>query len=589
MSRLLLLFVLLCTLVGSAAAAVNPPVLIKKEATKWDVPPAGLTVPLDMETSTSFTLFIPEGFTPSDDGTTTLTVHFLGAAWWMAQEHTRRGVKHPLLTCNAKEGDAAFENDVLKPGVFRRVLEIVQKRLVLNGAPAGTKVARLEVTSFSGGYSGARGLLLLPDVEPMITTLMLNDSLYIGDAKESTPENRLPRMEGLQPFIEFARKARAGERTFLFEHSSTPSLKSVGPKDCSRAILKGLDIPINEVAPDSIPAARSTADFPLLWRADAGNAHFWCYKGENVAIHLAHVRNQANHWKALEGLTPLEIVPPPMPKRPIKESETPIPGTQVNLDLGTTYTLYLPEKYKVPKDGEVELAMHFHGAVWFAIQEHLRRGLDGPLVVLYAGEGSSVYKRQFDDPARFRQVIEAVVAKLKEQGAPDSTHISSVGITSFSAGYGAVREIVKVPDNLALIKRIVLADSLYGSLDEAALARGERIAAAEHVEPWAIVARRAMKGEMSFVITTSDIETPTYAGTWEVARALVKSLGFEEKPLAPGSIPAAEAALDYPLRARTDSGAFHCWNYSGKDAVVHMTLARHVADLWIALDEVGDP
>ena len=39
---------------------------------------------------------------------------------------------------------------------------------------------------------------------------------------------------------------------------------------------------------------------------------------------------------------------------------------------------------KHPEDGNVAITAHFHGAVWFAIDEHLRRGLDEPLALLRA-------------------------------------------------------------------------------------------------------------------------------------------------------------------------------------------------------------
>lgn len=587
MRFLVLLLATFVVSVHTIAAGITPPVLVKKEAVKWEEPPPGVTAVLDTGTSTTFTLYIPKSFPETAKESVTLSMHFHGASWWMIQEHERRGATNPLLVANAPEGDEAYEPDVMKPGLFRRVLEMTTEKLKESGAPASTQITTIEISSFSGGYSGPRGLLRMAEFEPMISRLMLNDSLYVGDGPDSKPDNRKPRADGLEPFIAFARKAAAGERTFLFEHSSTPSLRSVGPKDCSRAILAALSIPIRELERNSLPAARTTTDFPLTWRADEGNAHFWCYLGENVAIHLSHLRNNADMWMALDGRDYSQIVPPPMQRRSIKKPEEAIPGDTLTFDLGTTYTLYIPPKYKVPKDGAVELTMHFHGAEWFAIQEHLRRGLDGPLVALYAGEGSSVYKRQFDDPARFGQVIDKVTGILTERGGPPETHVVSVNITSFSAGYGAVREIVKKSENVSIIKRIILADSLYGSLDEDALKEGRREVVPEHVEPWANFARLAMTGEKTFLITTSDIETPTYASTPEVARAVVKAIGLEPQPVEAGSIRAAEG--EYPLQSTADSGSFHWWGYGGKDAVVHMTIARRIGECWAALDEIGDP
>ncbi|MCC6545966.1 hypothetical protein IT570_02270 [Candidatus Sumerlaeota bacterium] len=560
-----------------------PPVLVNKAANKWDVPPEGATFDLDMETSTTFTLFVPAGLAYNNDGTTSLTVHFHGASYWVQQEHTRRGATTPLLTCNAKENDSAYEVDVMKPDLFRRILAKTNERLSAI-ARRPIKVETLEVSGFSGGYAGVRGLLRLPDIEPMISRVLLNDALYVGDAPDSTPTDRKPRMDGIQPFIDFARKAQSGQRIFVLEHSNTPSLKSVGPKDCGRAILAALGVEANDVVPNSIAAARTNTDFPLIRRADSGNMHDWTYLGENVAIHLAHLRNQADMWNAIDQKNSATLVIPPANKRSIQKPEKTIGES---IDLGSSFTLFLPPGYKVPKDGTVELTMHFHGATWFAYQEHLRRGLDGPLVAAYVGEGSRVYKNALLDPARFQQVQDQVIESLRKRGAPAETRIVSVNITSFSAGYGAVREILRNSANHAIIKRVILADSLYGDLEPEALAKGKREVLAEHVDVWLPFARLAMTGEKTFIITTSEIETPTYASSSEVSHAIVAKLGLKEIPADPKSI--AAKSKDYPLRSSADMGSFHAWFYSGKDAVVHMTLARRIAEVWEAADQAGDP
>lgn len=570
-----------------------PPVLVAKEANRWAEPPAGVVATLNAPTSTTFVLYIPERVVLDADNATTLTLHFHGAAWFIQQEHARRGAAFPLIVANAKEGDAVFETDILRPGVLASLLGQADDHLKRAIGNPKAHVARLEVSGFSAGYAGVRGVLRDEQFERMVARVMLNDSLYVGDAPDSVkPDKRKPRRgpDGIDPFIDFARKAATGKRTFLMEHSSTPSMRSVGPTDCSFAILAALGVPIREVAPNSIPAARETADFRLMWRADAGNAHFWCYRAEERPIHLAHVRNQGEMWRALDGLTSLDAVPPPAPPRAIRPGDQPPPGDTTLLDIGTTgvVTLFVPASYKVPKNGEVEITVHFHGASWFVIQEHQARGNGDPIVTLELGQGSTVYRVPFEDPARFSRMLDAVTRELVSYGATPETRVTSVNITSFSAGYGAVREIVKSPENVAVIKRIVLADSSYGGLDEEALKDGKRVVAPEYIEPWLAYARLAVAGEKTLLMTTSNITPPTYAGTYEVAAAVAKTLGVDVKDVAAGSCPASAIDQPYPLQKRADAGSFHWWAYGGVDAVVHMTLARHIADDWAALDQCGD-
>ncbi|CAN5436596.1 hypothetical protein BH09SUM1_BH09SUM1_17900 [soil metagenome] len=587
MVRALLAFLVASFFVAqSPAAEITAPVLVKREAVKWAVPPEGKTESLDIGTSTSFTLFIPEKFAADAKGETRLTIHYHGASWFMAQEHTRRGSTNPLLTANAAAGDAVYETDIMKPGVFAKVMAQVQAKLAAAGKPA--KVTSIELSSFSGGYSGARGMLQIPEAEALIDRLLLDDSLYsAGDpATIAKTDHRRPRPDAIAPFQAFAKKAVEGKKFFLFEHSSTDTLRSVGPKECSMTIMENIGVPLVLVALDSVPAARRTTDFPLMWRGDLGNAHFLCYTGNNVPIHLSHVRNQAEMWNALDGKPVIGMEPPAMPKRDIKKPDAEA-GTLISMDLSTTYTLFLPPGYKPPKNGEVELTLHFHAAEWFARSEHMRRGLDGPLVTCYAGEGSTIYKKQFDDPANFKILLDRVVKELWKRGAQQDTHITKVDITSFSAGYGAVREIVKVPENLALIRRVILADSLYGSLDEKALADQKREVLQEHVDVWLPLAREAMAGNKTFLITCSSIETGSYAASFEVAKAIEKALNLDEVTIAPGSTPAASDPA-YAIKTRADKGSLHIWLYDGKDPGAHMTHPRHMAELWAALDEMGD-
>lgn len=299
------LAILLLILVGWRAGIAGamppvPPVLVQREAVRWPEAPAGTTTAIDVGTSTTFTLFVPAAYAAPAGGAQRLVVHFHGASWWVIQEHTARGSTLPLLACNAR-GDRDFDADLARPGVFRRALDGVARELIAAGAPPSTRVAALDVSSFSGGYAGVMALLRSAEFEPMVARLMLQDSMYVRDAADSTPQDRRPNPEALAPLVAYARKAVAGERTLLFEHSSTPSLRSVGPRDCSRFVIAELGLTIVESVPGGAPTPTADEPFPLLWRSDAGRAHFWCYMGETSAIHLAHLRNQAAMWGALDA------------------------------------------------------------------------------------------------------------------------------------------------------------------------------------------------------------------------------------------------------------------------------------------------
>jgi hypothetical protein len=267
------------------------------------------------------------------------------------------------------------------------------------------------------------------------------------------------------------------------------------------------------------------------------------------------------------------VEPPPMPKRSIEKPSTPPPGRHIDLYGDGKYTLYIPEGW-VPT-AKLGITVHFHGAAWFAIDEHRRRGLAEPLVAIYAGEGSSVYRAAFEDADDWPRLLSDVLAEL---GAPEDAIFERVDVTSFSAGYGAVRELLKQPDPPKLVRRIILADSMYSSFTS----DRDHTPLKEQIDPYVEFARAATRGEKAFVVTYSEVPTETYANSAACAEALVKAVGGKLATVRAGSLPATRDPL-FPLKFRFDQGAFHVWGYGGKDAQAHMTHPRHIADIWKAV------
>ena len=280
--------------------------------------------------------------------------------------------------------------------------------------------------------------------------------------------------------------------------------------------------------------------------------------------------------------------PPPMPRREIKPSASPPSGAIIQLTNHDAWaTLFLPEGWRVPPDGGAKLVVHFHTIAWFTIQEHVRRGSRLPLLNFALGEGSATYSKPFQEPARFQDWLRTVESEMISRGAPTNTRVIGVDVSSFSAGYGAVREILKLETNRTVIRRIVLCDSLYGGLTETNAPYPHRKVLAEHVEPWRTFVQAAARGEKTFLLTTSDIETTRYASTRECGAAVASAAGAEFKSVMKDSCAAAREP-EYPLIQRADLGRFHVWNYAGTNAQAHLTHVRHLADLWRALDTAGN-
>jgi hypothetical protein len=262
-------------------------------------------------------------------------------------------------------------------------------------------------------------------------------------------------------------------------------------------------------------------------------------------------------------------------RRAIAKPATAPAGQQLEIEKG--YTLFVPQKWSDSQHASCVLTIHFHTEPWFAIEEHLRRGLREPLLVVMLGQGSSVYRVPFEDRAWLGKLAERVAKQLQ-------TRVKAVDVASFSAGYGAVREIVKWPEYRQLVRRIVLCDSMYGSFAPGSTTRP----AEEHVAPWVEFARMAERGEKTFVLTHSQVPTATYASTAQCAAALIEALGLSRSILNQGDT-WDKPDRNFLLLSVTEVGNFYVWEYEGSDAQAHLAHVRHLADVWKALDAGGKP
>ncbi|MCX7799778.1 MAG: hypothetical protein N2109_05480 [Fimbriimonadales bacterium] len=271
-------------------------------------------------------------------------------------------------------------------------------------------------------------------------------------------------------------------------------------------------------------------------------------------------------------------VPPPLPRRAVAEVAGGWPGDSVELKDGVrTFRLYVPAAWKPERD--VALTINFHSVGWHAAQEHAARGIRGPLLQVSAGVGSRAYEALFADGRTADRWFEPVLAELRRRGAPKNARIVALDVSSFSAGYGAVRRMVRDPKVLPLLRRVVLADSLYGDLDPS---QPGRVPAAEDVDVWLPLAQAAIRREKTFLITVSEVPTD-YASSWECAAAIAMAVGGALQPVEPGSC-SATLEREHPLKARFDRGFLHIWGYGGADGPAHMSHVHHLADLWMALD-----
>jgi hypothetical protein len=230
--------------------------------------------------------------------------------------------------------------------------------------------------------------------------------------------------------------------------------------------------------------------------------------------------------------------------------ETQPAGRREKLNLGT---LFLPDGWK-PRAGAA-LLLFFHGGTWIpevaAAQQHLA------VISVLAGSGSSAYARLFEDTARFRQL-------LREAEDEAGCHFGRVLLGGWSAGYGAIREILKTPESYARVDAVLLIDGMHtGYIGDKPGPLESKLDPA-NLEIWTKLARDAVAGRKRFVATHSEIFPGTFASTTETADYLIAQLGLTRRAVV------RWGPMGLQQLSEAKAGRFLLLGYAGNSAPDHV-------------------
>lgn len=206
-----------------------------------------------------------------------------------------------------------------------------------------------------------------------------------------------------------------------------------------------------------------------------------------------------------------------------------VPGLRIQLN----DVLSKPVKVYVPEFGDeaerVDLLIHFHGASY--VVEHAVYELDRPFIAatVNMGSGSAVYERPFENKRAFTELVEGIIEAVSEKKSTD-IEVSRIYLSSFSAGYGSVRAILR--EHESMVDGIILLDGLHTDYVPArkVLAEGGKLNE-KNLTGFLRYGQLAMEGKKRFLITHSAIFPGTYASTTETADFMINSLGLDRRPV----------------------------------------------------------
>ncbi len=216
----------------------------------------------------------------------------------------------------------------------------------------------------------------------------------------------------------------------------------------------------------------------------------------------------------------------------------------------------------VDDTGAYTLLLHLHGGE-AARKLVLPSNFDLELVTIDRGVGSSAYEGTFPSRRSLDDLVGAA-DRLVSEAVGRSARARALVVSSWSAGYRGVEDVLAVAGEDPELTGIILLDSLHASYPpgKTSLEHGQ-------LERFVDAARRATRDPSFFMqITHSEIRPPGYASTTETASLLLSELGLEAAPI-------KEGGRDLlPLTRMADEGRFAVRGYVGDDARAHCDQLR---------------
>jgi hypothetical protein len=239
-------------------------------------------------------------------------------------------------------------------------------------------------------------------------------------------------------------------------------------------------------------------------------------------------------------------------------------GERATLSLGE---LFVPAKAVSRKSETMPIVVHFHGVGWLIEQHIARVAPQAALISVNLGAGSSRYAAPFGDAARFTALLDEAAGAV-ERLVGRRPRWSSVNLTSWSAGYGAVRAILGHSDAASRVDAVILLDGLHASYviegDASAPRSKDPAVKAADLDVFTRLAADAVAGRKRFWVTHSEVYPGTYASTTDTANALLTSLALPRRPVL------RAGPLGMQQLSEAHRGQFHVLGFAGNSAPDHV-------------------
>lgn len=236
----------------------------------------------------------------------------------------------------------------------------------------------------------------------------------------------------------------------------------------------------------------------------------------------------------------------------------------------TVGELFIPEGLRAAQ-GPLDVIVHLHGAPEVAEQNLPHAGARAVLVTVSLNGVSTVYTEQFIKAETFLNLLDEAARETATHAGAAAIPFRRVILSSFSAGFGGVRELLKSAACYQRIDGLVMADSIYAGYknDDEDLGIDNDLMAG-----FLRFARDAQAGRKRMVISYCALPTEGYASTAETADYLMRELGAAQQP-------ANEAwAEHWKCESRCEHGGLQLFGFAGTQSADHHRHLRNIGHLW---------
>jgi hypothetical protein len=210
-------------------------------------------------------VYVPEGCQDRYD----LILHFHGAHPYVRDVVEKANIDAVVAVFNSGNGAEKYAQAFSAGGTLSSLLRQID--MATTPLCPGGKVGRIALMAWSAGYGAAEKLVSRDEDRARVDAILLADGLH---AAFTDPWKRTFAPNALQSFRDFGALAKDGKKLFAITHSSIMTDGYGSTTECSRLLLKALDVPCDG----------------QLVSGKAGDFSIEGFTGEDKAAHIVQFR-----------------------------------------------------------------------------------------------------------------------------------------------------------------------------------------------------------------------------------------------------------------------------------------------------------